>query len=93
MDLNKREVCRAGRPLKLFPTGGKLLEALLREAPAAISRQKLEATIWGDSLPDSSALKVDVHLIRKAIDIGFLFPMVQTVPGYGFALRDSDDQT
>ncbi|WP_217518736.1 response regulator transcription factor [Vibrio metschnikovii] len=93
MDLNKREVCRAGRTLKLSPTGWKLLETLLREAPAAVSRQKLEATIWGDSLPDSNALKVHVHHIRKAIDAGFLFPMIQTVPGFGFALRDSDDQT
>lgn len=93
MDLNKREVCRAGRSLKLSPTGWKLLETLLREAPAAVSRQKLEATIWGDSLPDSNALKVHVYHIRKEIDAGFLFPMIQTVPGFGFALRDSDDQT
>ncbi|GGB84323.1 DNA-binding response regulator [Marinobacterium zhoushanense] len=93
MDLNKREVCRAGRPLKLSPTGWKLLEILLREAPVAVSRQKLEATIWGDSLPDSNALKVHVHYMRKAIDAGFLSPMIQTVPGFGFALRDSDDQT
>lgn len=93
MDLSKREVCRAGRILKLSPIGWKLLETLLREAPATISRQKLEATIWGDSLPDSNALKVHIHHLRKAIDAGFLFPMIQTVPSFGFALRDSDDQT
>ncbi|WP_349342184.1 response regulator transcription factor [Marinobacter sp. MMG032] len=92
MDLNKREACRAGRTLKLSPIGWKLLEMLLREAPAAVSRQRLEATVWGDSLPDSSALKVHIHHVRKAVDAGFLYPMIQTVPRFGFALRDNDDQ-
>lgn len=93
MDLNKREVYRADRILKLSPIGWKLLETLLREAPATVSRQKLEAIIWGDSLPDSNALKVHVHHVRKTIDAGCLLPMLQTVPGFGFALRDRDDQT
>ncbi|MBK1674927.1 two-component system response regulator [Ectothiorhodospira shaposhnikovii] len=93
MDLNKREASRAGRILKLSPTGWKLLEMLLREAPAAVPRQKLEATVWGDSLPDSNTLKVHIHHVRKAVDAGFLFPLIQTVPGFGFALRNNDDQT
>lgn len=93
MDLNKRESCRAGLPLKLSPTGWKLLEVLLREAPAAVSRQKLEAAVWGESLPDSNALKVHIHHVRKAVDAGFLFPLIQTISGFGFALRDNDAQT
>lgn len=93
MDLDKHQVCRAGRPLKLSPSGWRLLELLLREAPAAVSRQKLEAAVWGDDLPDSNALKVHIHHVRKAVDAGFLFPMLYTVPGFGFALRGRDDQT
>jgi DNA-binding response OmpR family regulator len=91
MDLYKHEVSRAGRALKLSPTGWKLLEALLREAPAAVARQRLEAIVWGESLPDSNVLKVHIHHVRKAIDSGFPFSMLETVPSYGFALRNHDD--
>ena len=92
MDLTRHEASRAGQPLKLSPTGWRLLETLLREAPAAVSRQKLEAAVWGDSIPDSNALKVHMHHLRKAVDAGFPFPLVHTVPGFGFALQEGDNE-
>jgi len=93
MDLTLHAATRAGRPLKLSPTGWQLLEALIREAPAAVSRQKLEAAVWGDSLPDSNSLKVHIHHLRRALDTGFLFPMLHTVPGFGFSLRQDEHET
>ncbi len=92
MDLSLRTVTRAGRSLKLSPTGWQLLEALIREAPAAVSRQKLEAAVWGEQVPDSNSLKVHIHHLRRAVDTGFLFPMVHTVPGFGFSLRQDDHE-
>lgn len=92
MDLNKHQVSRAGQPLSLSPTGWRLLETLIREAPAAVSRQKLQAAVWGDDVPDSNALKVHMYHLRKSVDAGFPSPLVHTVSGFGFALREHHDE-
>lgn len=92
MRLNERTVTRAGQPLKLSPTGWRLLETLLRSSPAVVSRQALEEAVWGEELPDSNSFKVHLHKLRKAIDLPPLTPMLHTVAGHGFVLRASDDE-
>ncbi|WP_022963748.1 response regulator transcription factor [Halopseudomonas pelagia] len=89
MDLNAHEASRAGTALKLSPIGWKLLEHLLRASPAAVPRQKLEQAVWGDDVPDSNALKVHMHHLRRAIDGGIGHPLLHTVPGYGFAIKET----
>lgn len=86
MDLNQHQATRGGVPLKLSPTGWKLLEALIRVAPNPVPRQQLEKEVWGDELPDSNALKVHIHHLRKAVDAPFATSMVKTVQSVGFAL-------
>lgn len=88
MDLTAHEVTRAGAPLKVSPTGWKLLETLLRAAPSAVPRQKLEQAIWGEDIPDSNALKVHMHHLRKAVDGDTDSPLLHTVAGYGFVVRE-----
>ena len=87
MNLDECSVMRAGRPVKLSPTGWSLLEALLRASPAVVSRQVLEQAVWGDEPPDSDALKVHLFHLRKAVDGSFHSHLLHTVPGHGFALR------
>lgn len=89
IDLTAHEASRKGTALKISPTGWKLLEHLLRASPAAVPRQKLEQAIWGDDVPDSNALKVHMHHLRKAIDGDFDRHLLHTVAGYGFAIRDA----
>lgn len=88
MDLTAHEVTRAGAALKVSPIGWKLLETLLRAMPSAVPRQKLEQAIWGEDIPDSNALKVHMHHLRKAVDGDTGSPLLHTVPGYGFAVRE-----
>ncbi|GEK72394.1 response regulator transcription factor [Halomonas sp. HG01] len=87
MHLGERRVTRAGRPIHLSPTGWRLLEALLRASPNVVSRAALETTLWGEDVPDSNSLKVHLYHLRQAVDVPFEFPLVQTVPGHGVALR------
>jgi DNA-binding response OmpR family regulator len=89
IDLTAHEATRAGVPLKVSPTGWKLLEHLLRASPAAVSRHKLEQAIWGEDVPDSNALKVHMHHLRRAIDGEAEIHLLHTVAGYGFAIRES----
>lgn len=91
MNLQNHTVSRADKSLKLSPTSWRLLEALLRAYPSMVSRQKLEETIWGNETPDSDSLKVHLHHLRKAVDGNFSQSLIQTIPGHGVILRDTDE--
>lgn len=91
-DLSCGEVTRAGRKLTLTPTGYKLLEALIRRAPAIMPRDVLLREIWGDNPPDSDALRTHIHALRQALDRPFVTPMLRTLPGSGYRLVDSEDK-
>ena len=88
MDLQTKTVTRRGLNLKLSPTSWQLLEVLMRAYPDVVSKQKLEAAIWGDSPPDSDSLKVHMFHLRKAVDAPFDKILIHTISGHGFALRN-----
>lgn len=91
-DLSCGEATRAGRRLSLTPTGYKLLEVLMRNAPAIISREVLLREIWGDEPPDSDALRTHIHALRQAMDRPFVTPMLRTLPGSGYRLVDGNNE-
>ena len=90
MNLGERSVARNGQVVHLSPSGWKLLELLLRAAPNAVSKNRLELALWGDETPDSNALKVHLFNLRKSIDTPFSRPLIHTVVGHGFALREGN---
>ncbi|MBR9884872.1 MAG: winged helix-turn-helix transcriptional regulator, partial [Oceanospirillales bacterium] len=80
--------------LKLTPSGWQILETLLRASPDPVSRQVLERALWGDDLPESNVLKVHMHHLRKVVDKQGLPPLIHTLSGYGFQIREPvHDQT
>lgn len=88
LDLGGHRASRAGIELKLSPTGWKLLETLARATPKAVSRQELERAVWQDEPPDSNSLKVHLFKLRKKVDEPFERPLIHTVTGFGFVLKD-----
>lgn len=90
MNLKEDDVSRAGQKIKLSPTARQILEALLRVSPETVTKQKLIDTVWGDDPPDSNSLKVHMHHLRKAVDDGFDSPLIHTIPGRGFAIKEGD---
>ncbi|CAA0090813.1 Response regulator MprA [Halioglobus japonicus] len=88
MNLDSKTVSRSGRQLKLSPTGWRLLELLLRNSPKVLTRATIEQSLWGDEPPDSNSLKVHMFNLRKAIDGNADVPLLHTIAGQGFALRD-----
>lgn len=89
LDLERKTAARGERILKLTPTGFKLLEALMRQSPNAISREVLLQRVWGDEAPDSNSLKVHLHKLRKQVEVEG--PLIRTITGFGFALRGEDE--
>jgi len=90
MNLDTHEASRAGQPLHLTPTEWKLLEILAENSPRVVSRSQLEEAIWGDSIPSESSLKVYLSKLRRKVDAAPWFPLVQTLPRVGVALKPEE---
>lgn len=89
-DPTTRRVQRAGQSITLPPIPLKLLALLMRESPKVVSRRAMERELWGDSPPDSDALRAHVHVLRNAIDKPFRYPLLTTVHGVGYRLAAAD---
>lgn len=84
------EVRRNGKAIKLPPIPLRILEVLMRRSPRVVSREELEHAVWGDSPPDSDALRAHIHILRSAIDGPSDRPLMQTVRGRGYRLAEPD---
>ncbi len=91
LDLSLKQGWRDGQPLKLSPTTYKLLEALMRASPQPVKREVLIQAVWGDEQPGSNALKVHMHHLRREVDGDNRPHLIQTISGFGFALRKADE--
>jgi DNA-binding response OmpR family regulator len=85
------QATRAGVPLALTRTGFKILACLMRASPKVVSRESLEAEVWGADRPDSDALRTHIHALRQAMDKPHAFAMLKTVQGIGYRLVASDE--
>ena len=87
-DAETRSVTRAGQRVELAPIPLKLLSVLVQRSPRVVTREELEREVWGDSPPDSDALRSHLHALRTAIDKDFSPPLLQTLRGIGYQLVD-----
>ena len=71
-DLSTTQVNRAGKPIKLNPTCLTILKELMIRSPAIVSRNRLEAQVWGGGAPDSDSLRANIYLLRQAIDLSLI---------------------
>ena len=90
LDLGTLEVTRGGRSLHLYPACRKLLELLMQASPAAVSRERLERGLWGDSPPDGDMLRSHVYELRRSVDGPFPRKLIHTLPRVGYRLADLD---
>lgn len=92
-DLGTLALRRSGRTIELPATSLKILELLMKRSPNVVSRREIEQALWGDSPPDSDALRVHMHTLRAAIDPPELPPLLHTVRGIGYQLQEPDAST
>lgn len=84
-------VYRQEEQVKLSPIGIHILKILMRESPNVVTREKLEAEIWGDDLPDSDALRSHLYNLRKIIDKPYDNQLLHTLPGLGYKLCEASE--
>ncbi|MFR9802353.1 response regulator transcription factor [Pseudonocardia sp. RS010] len=91
LDLRQRRVFVHGRELVLRAKEFDLLERLVRDAGAALSRQTLMADVWDDRWGGASkTLDVHVAALRKRLSgfpAGTLVPRIRTLRGHGYRLE------
>nr|WP_064667438.1 response regulator transcription factor [Pseudoalteromonas prydzensis] len=90
LTLNKStlQVHRAGRCVELNPTGMKLLQRLMEQAPSVVARDTLETLLWADERPDGDALRSHMYKLRQAIDRPFDSPLIHTVHRIGYRIAE-----
>jgi len=90
LDLLGRKVIRGGKPIDVTSKEFQLLEFLARRAGQVVTRTMLLEAVW-DLHFDPQTNVIDVHIsrLRAAIDRGFERPLLHTVRGAGYVLRDA----
>ncbi|MFF3344767.1 response regulator transcription factor [Streptomyces sp. NPDC002779] len=90
MDLQARRAWRGGRELELTRTEFELLELLVRNAGIVLDHATIYDRIWGyDFGPGSKNLAVYVGYLRRKLDEPGAPPLIHTVRGVGYVLREN----
>ena len=89
LDPLTRTVERAGQRIDLSAKQFTLLAYLLRHAGQVVSRTMILEHVW-DFEFDGLTNVVDVHInrLRNKVDRGFARPLIQTLRGVGYVLRE-----
>jgi len=88
IDPHTREAFRGDDPLTLTPHEYELLVCFLKHPRQALSREQLCQHVWGYSyVGESNFVDVAVKELRKKLRVEGKSGLIQTVRGYGYALR------
>jgi two-component system OmpR family response regulator len=89
LDLLARKAQRAGRNIDLTAKEFQLLEYLMRRAGQVVTRTMLLEGVWNLHFdPQTNIIDVHMSRLRTAIDKGFDRPLIHTVRGAGYVLKD-----
>jgi two-component system OmpR family response regulator len=86
MDEATRRVTRDGRVVELSPTEYRLLRYLMVNAGRVVSKSQVLEHVWRHDFGDGVVEKV-VSRLRQKLDVAGE-PLIQTVRGFGYSLRE-----
>ena len=89
LDRLSHRVTRGGREIVLQPREFRLLEYLMRHAGQVVTRTMLLENVWDYHFdPQTNVIDVHVSRLRSKIDKGHERPLIQTIRGAGYMVRD-----
>jgi two-component system, OmpR family, response regulator len=89
LDLARHEARRGDRTIELTAREFGLLEYLMRNAGRVLTRQQITDHVWGyDSGATSNVVEIYVCYLRDKVDRGFSRPLIRTVRGVGYTLKE-----
>lgn len=89
LDLLRREATRSGVPLQLTPHEFVLLEYLCRNSGRVVTRSMILDKVWGMRIqPDTNVVDVHIYRLRGKVDGNGQKPLIRTLRGVGYVLRN-----
>ncbi|MBV9558057.1 MAG: response regulator transcription factor [Pseudolabrys sp.] len=91
LELNRlsRVVIRGKTEIDLQPREFRLLEYLMKHAGQVVTRTMLLENVWDYHFdPQTNVIDVHISRLRSKIDKGFSQPLLHTVRGAGYMIRD-----
>ena len=89
LDEDAHEVTRAGQVLDLTPTEFALLRYLMLNAGRVVSKSQILDHVWTyDFGGDGGVVESYVSYLRRKVDTPFDRPLIRTVRGVGYSLRE-----
>jgi two-component system, OmpR family, response regulator len=90
LDRLSHRVVRAKEEILLQPREFRLLEYLMKHAGQVVTRTMLLENVWDYHFdPQTNVIDVHISRLRSKIDKGFAQPLLHTVRGAGYMIRDS----
>lgn len=91
LDTDAMEVNRGGKKIELTAREFRLLEYLMQNKNRVLSRTNILENVW-DINHDLGTNVVDVYInyLRKKVDHDFQVPLIRTVIGMGYIIKDPD---
>jgi DNA-binding response OmpR family regulator len=91
MDRLQRMVTRGGRLIDLSPREFRLLEYLLLHPEKLVTRTMLLQKVWNMSFdPETNVVDAHVSNLRRKLEEGGRYRLIQTVRGAGYMLRSGE---
>lgn len=91
VNLLTREVIRGGEKIELTKKEFDLLFFLLENHHHVLSREQILEKVWGfDYLGDTNVVDVYIGYLRKKIDAPFREPLIHTIRGVGFTIKENN---
>jgi two-component system, OmpR family, response regulator len=89
LDRLSHEVRRGNVEISLQPREFRLLEYLMQHAGHAVTRTMLLESVWDYHFdPQTNVIDVHISRLRSKIDKGFSQPLLHTLRGTGYMIRD-----
>jgi two-component system OmpR family response regulator len=89
LDRLSHSVTRSGTEIVLQPREFRLLEYMMRNAGQVVTRTMLLENVWDYHFdPQTNVIDVHVSRLRSKIDKGFDKPLLHTIRGAGYMIRD-----
>jgi two-component system OmpR family response regulator len=92
LDRLSHQVTRGGEPIPLQPREYRLLEYLVMNMGQVVTRTMLLEHVWDYHFdPQTNVIDVHISRLRAKIDKNFDRPLLHTVRGAGYMVRDGAD--
>jgi two-component system OmpR family response regulator len=89
LDRLSHQVKRNGDEIVLQPREFRLLEYLMKHAGQVVTRTMLLENVWDYHFdPQTNVIDVHISRLRSKIDKGFAQPLLHTIRGAGYMIRD-----